>query len=153
MVVHNISAFDLTRMAYEATRNNLYDAAIERFEHLVKKSEEEKESGIEIFEHLYQHKVEPERNKVILNTTKKVHDHKLDKLGQFGQTRRCNQYPFDPELRKKKKFKKKFNPIILRDRATVRVRIYDTDEEQRSQVKIATQLQVDQLCRGGQLRV
>ena len=148
-----ILAFDLTRFAYEATNKELYDAAVESFEHLVKKAEEEKKSGIESFEHLFKYKVEPERMKILLNTTKKAHDHKLDKQGQFGTLRRCNQYPYDLQLRKKKKFKKGYNPLIIRDRITTKQHTYETKPEKRSLGKIATQLQVDKLCRGGQLRV
>ena len=136
-----ILAFDLTRFAYGSMQNGLYDAAVESFEHLVKKSEEEKKSGIENFDHLFKHKVEPKKMKILLNTAKKAHDHKLDKQGQFGVLRRCNQYPFDPQLRKKKKFKKGYSPVKKRKPKTP------------SEVRIATQLQVDKLCRGDQLRV
>ena len=134
--------------------HELYDAAVEGFEHLVKKSDEETKLGIKSFDLLFNHKVEPERMRILMNTTKKRRDHKLDKQGQFGGLRRCNQYPDDQKLRKKKKFRKGYNPLTLRDRATVKHRLlYGTTPEKISEVKIATQLQVDKLCRGGQLRV
>ena len=154
ITINNILAFDLTHFAYEATKNELYDAAVENFEQLVKKSEEENKLGIESFDLLFKYKVEPERMKILLNTTKKSHDHKLDKQGQFGNMWRCNQYPYDPELRKKKKFKKAYNPEIILDRKTIKHSyLYENKPEKISKVKIATQLQVDKLCRGGQLRV
>jgi hypothetical protein len=149
-----ILAFDLTRFAYEATENELYDAAVESFEHLVKKSEQEKKSGIESIDWLFKHKVEPQKSRILLNTTKKAHDHKLDNQGQYGSQRRCNQYPFDPKLRKKKKFKKGYNPMIILDRLTTQKAIlHETKPEKLAESKIATHLQVDKLCRGGQLRV
>ena len=157
IVINIILAFDLTRLAYQATENELYDAAVENFEQLVKKSEEEKKSGIESFDYLFKHKVEPERMKILLNTTKKVHDDKLDKMGQFGGIRRCNQYPFDPQLRKKKKFNNAYIPLKIRNRVTAKNALNETKPEKLSEVKQVdyrfTQLQVDKLCRGGQLRV
>ena len=110
--------------------------------------------GITTIDHLFQHKVDDQKYKIHLNTTKKVHDDRLDKRGQFSRQRRCNQYPFDPELRKKKKFKKGYNATIITSRGLVKQYMSikgqgpETDE-----FMISTQLQVDKLCRGGQLRV
>ena len=100
----------MTRLAYEGTSNELYDASVSFFELLVEKSLEEVKLGIETISHLYDYQVEPTRYKILLNTTKKLHDDKLDKRGQFGLERRCNQFPFDPQLKKKKKFQLQRRP-------------------------------------------
>ena len=150
-----ISAFDLERIAYEGINNELFDAAVEFLEQLVRKSEEEKKLGIETIDHLFQHKVDVHKYKIHLSTTKKVHDDRLDKRGQFSRQRRCNQYPFDPELRKKKKFKKGYNATLITSRGLVKQYMHSAKVQGpvADEFMISTQLQVDKLCRGGQLRV
>ena len=150
-----ISAFDLERIAYEGIKNELFDAAVEFLEQLVRKSEEEKKLGIETIDHLFQHKVDVHKYKIHLSTTKKVHDDRLDKRGQFSRQRRCNQYPFDPELRKKKKFKKGYNATLITSRGLVKQYMHSAKVQGpvADEFMISTQLQVDKLCRGGQLRV
>ena len=133
---------------------HLYDAAIAFFDVLIPKSIQEKASGIDTIDHLFGHKVDPEHYMILLNTTKKVHDHKLDKKGQFGREWRCNQYPYDPELQKKKKFENKYNATIVLDRATTEYFMSPRRNQKDGEaMQISTQLQVDKLCRGGQLRV
>ena len=147
-------AFDLVRMAYEGVNHELYDAAVAFFELLVVKSLEERNAGIETIGHLYNHKNEVERFQILLNSTKKAHDHKLDKRGQFDRLRRCNQYPYDPELRKKKKFQKEYNATVIRDRQTVKYFFgAQRNDKHEEEIAISTMIQVDKLCRGNQLRV
>ena len=147
-------AFDLVRLAFMGINEHLYDAAIAFFDVLIPKSIQEKASGIETIDHLFGHKVDPEHYMILLNTTKKVHDHKLDKKGQFGREWRCNQYPYDPELQKKKKFENKYNATIVLNRATTKYFMSPRRNQKDGEaMQISTQLQVDKLCRGGQLRV
>ena len=40
-----------------------------------------------------------------IQTSKKIHDHYLDKSGVVGVGHRCNRLPFDSKLRKKKKYR------------------------------------------------
>ena len=152
-----IAAFDLERMADSAIANQLFDAAVVFLEKLVKKSEEEINIGILRMDNLFHHKVELQKYRVHLNATKKEHDYWLDKRGQYGIERRCNQYPFDPVLRKKKKFKKGYNATLINSRRLVKYFNMAINEKgnttKMDEYQISTQLQVDKLCRGGQLRV
>ena len=143
----------MTRLAYEGNNNKLYDAATAFFELLVQKSTEEQKLGIQTISHLFDHKVEPRRNKILMDSVKKVHDHELDKHGQFGQQRRCNQYPFDEKLRKKKKFKEGYNYTKILDRKAMEIFFDKKTQKSTIDHKISTQIQVDKLCRGTQLRV
>ena len=89
----------------EGSREGLYDAATAFCEALVQTSSEEEKLGTDL-SHLWNDTITSKRAKILLKSAQKVHDHKLDKQGQFGLLRRCNKYPFDPKLRKKKKYKK-----------------------------------------------
>ena len=83
-----------------------------------------------------------------------MHDNRLDNKGQFGLLRRCNQYPFDPKLRKKKKFRQEYNATVILDRKTLNYFFHPKRHETKgTERRISTQLQVDKLCRGTQLRV
>ena len=146
--INSISAFDLERMAYQGIKNKLYDAAVEFLEKLVEKAEKERKLGITSIDYLFNHKVDDQTYKTHLKVTKKIHDDLLDRKGQFSIQRRCNQYPFDPELRKKKKFKRGYNATSILTRKAMSS--FSDDPEK---YRISTQLQVDKLCRGGQLRV
>ena len=147
----------MERISYSGINHQLYDAAVEFLEKLVKKSEEEINIGITGIDHLFGYKVQLQHYKIHLNTTKKVHDDFLDKRGQYSRQRRCNQYPFDPVMRKKKKFKKGYNATVINSRRLVKyfnMAINKNGEnEKMDEYQISTQLQVDKLCRGGQLRV
>ena len=149
-----VLGFDLTRISAEASNEQLYDAATAFFEQLVKKSGEEQRLGTDL-SHLWNETFTPERAQILLNTARKIHDHKLDKQGQFGALRQCNQYPFDPKLRKKKKFRREYNYTKILDRKTQLY--YDINFRKNDTVKaiqkISTKLQVRKLCRGGHLRV
>ena len=136
-------------MAYQGINNKLFDAAVEFLEKLIEKAEKERKVGITSIDYLFNHKVDDQAYKTHLKVTKKVHDDMLDKKGQFSNHRRCNQYPFDPELRKKKKFKRGYNATSILTRKAIRSLRSDNPEK----YQISTQLQVDKLCRGGQLRV
>ena len=147
--INSISAFDLERIAYQGINNKLFDAAVEFLEKLVEKAEKEKKMGITSIDFLFKHKVDDQAYKTHMKVIKKIHDDMLDRQGQFSINRRCNQYPFDPELRKKKKFKRGYNATIILTRKAMRSLKSDNPEK----YQISTQLQVDKLCRGGQLRV
>ena len=107
--------------------------------------------------HLFGHKVELQHYIKRLNTTKKIHDDRLDKRGQYSRERRCHQYPFDPMLRKKKKFQKGYNATLINTRSAVKYFTMEMNKNRNTkkmdEYEISTQLQVDKLCRGGQLRV
>ena len=149
-----IVAFDLERMADSAFENLLFDAAVKFLEELVKKSEDEINSGILKMDNLFNHKVDLQKYRMHLNTTKKVHDDWLDKRGQYGIKRRCNKYPFDSRLRKKKKFRKNHNAPVINSRKEIeRYATLKGQADRNVEYQIATQLQVDKLCRGSQLRV
>ena len=147
----------MERISYSGINHQLYDAAVEFLEKLVTKSREEIKLGFKSMDHLFGHKVQLQHYKVHLNTTKKVHDDFLDKRGQYSRQRRCNQYPFDPVLRKKKKFKKGYNATLINSRRLVKYFNMAINEKgnttKMDEYQISTQLQVDKLCRGGQLRV
>ena len=141
-------------MAGSAIENELFDAAVEFLEELVKTSEQEINLGISSVNDLFHHKVELQKYRINLKTTKKVHDGWLDKRGQYGIERRCNQYPFDSRLRKKKKFRKNYNAPVINSRKEIKR--YATLIERSDKIDeyhISTQLQVDKLCRGSQLQV
>ena len=146
--------FDLTRIMVEGSREGLYDAATAFCEALVQTSSEEEKLGTDL-SHLWNDTITPQRAKILLKSAQKVHDHKLDKQGQFGQLRRCNKYPFDPKLRKKKKYQKDYYYTKIVDRATqwYYERAEVGNETAKKELKISTGLQVDTPCRGGQLRV
>jgi len=146
--VLKLNSFDLERMAYQGINNKLFDAAVEFLEKLIEKAGKERKVGITSIDYLFNHKVDDQAYKTHLKVTKKVHDDMLDKKGQFSNHRRCNQYPFDPELRKKKKFKRGYNATSILTRKAIRSLRSDNPEK----FQISTQLQVDKLCRGGQLR-
>jgi len=151
--VLKLNSFDLERIAYQGINHQLYDAAVEFLEKLVEKSDEEKKLGIKTIDHLFNHKVDSQKYKTHLSTTKKVHDDRLDKRGQFSRNRRCNQYPFDPELRKKKKFKKGYNATLIDTRSKAKSYMgLKGQSEKMDEYEINTQIQVDKLCRGGQMR-
>ena len=144
----------MERIAYQGINHQLYDAAVEFLEKLVEKSDEERKLGIKSIDHLFNHKVDSQKYKTHLITTKKVHDDRLDKRGQFSRNRRCNQYPFDPELRKKKKFKKGYNATLIDTRSKAKSYMgLKGQSEKMDEYEINTQIQVDKLCRGGQMRV
>ena len=141
-------------MAGSAIENELFDAAVEFLEQLVKKAEQEINFGITSMDDLFHHKVELQNYKIHLNTTKKIHDDWLDKRGQYGIERRCNQYPFDSRLKKKKKFRKNYNAPIINSRKEIkRYATLIGRSDKIDKYHISTQLQVDKLCRGSQLQV
>ena len=135
--------------------HSMYGVSAGFFEVLVQKSIAEKTLGTDS-SHIYNYKAQPQIAKSQLMAIQKIHDHTLDKRGQFnGMQRRLNQYPFDPELRKKRKFWKELNATMILDRETLQYydRTSKHNETNRQTYQISTQLQVDKLCRGGQLRV
>ena len=69
---------------------------------------------------------------------------------------RTHQYPFDKKLRKKKKFKKVFQleePILSREKLEVYESKAEHDTEVKAKLNFIGEVQMDDLCRGKQLRV
>ena len=69
---------------------------------------------------------------------------------------RCHQFPFDKKLKKKKKFKKGFkleNPIIGRNLTQSTIQVAEKDSNANQQLTFKSEVQMDFLCRGQQLRV
>ncbi len=86
----------------------------------------------------------------------KVHDHYLNTRGMMGRLYRTHQYPYDKKLRKKKKFKKGFQleePVLTREKLEEAVVKSEHSTEEAQKLNFASEVQMDQLCRGNQLRV
>ena len=69
---------------------------------------------------------------------------------------RCHQYPYDKKLRKKKKFKKAFKleePVLNRADTEMMHAAARNNEEVGTKLSFASEVQMDDLCRGKQLRV
>ena len=63
-------------------------------------------------------------------------------------------YYFHSRLRKKKKFRKNHNALVINSRKEIeRYATLKGQADRDDEYQIATQLQVDKLCRGSQLRV
>jgi len=90
------------------------------------------------------------------NNYYKVHDHWLDRRGMKGRLYRTHQYPYDAKLRKKKKFRKAFKleePILSRERTERMQARMEADNEVYAEWNFKSEVQLDELCRGKQLRV
>ena len=104
---------------------------------------------------MWDFKTSSQKASELVQTAHKVHDDQLVKNGQYGIQQRCNQYPFDPKIRRLKKFRSQYNVTSVLDRDRLQ---YFMRKELETQTidrdfKIATQIQADRLCRGAQLRV
>lgn len=69
---------------------------------------------------------------------------------------RCHQYPFDKKLKKKKKFKKGFkleDPILGRELTQSTIADAEKDSNANQKLNFKSEVQMDSLCRGQQLRV
>ena len=150
-----ILAFDLHVLAVQASNNELYDASAAFFELLLRQTENEEKLGKLNYSHLWNFKITVQRAEQLVKLAYKVHDEKLIKRGQYGRKHRCNKHPFDPNVKKKKRYRDPANVTTILDRETLdylvlvkeRKPIVDID------FQISTTMQVDKLCRGTQLRV
>lgn len=73
-----------------------------------------------------------------------------------GRSHRTHQYPYDSKLKKKKKFKKGFvleDPVLGRQKLEQYQAKSETNDEYHSKLSFASEVQMDDLCRGKQLRV
>ena len=74
----------------------------------------------------------------------------------MGRLHRTHQFPYDKKLRKKKKFKKGFKleePLLERTKLEAALEKAERSQEESNRVNFVSEVQMDQLCRGKQLRV
>lgn len=148
-----VNSFDLSRMALEASAHGLYDASAAFLEEATKKAALEAKEKIDL-SHLFGYNLTLKELQHMTTTAKKVHDEILVKRGMKSSHHRTFQYPFDPKLKKKKKFSKVKEMEIILDRAGWADLETKSQKDEDAKVKfiITQENQRDKLCRGQQLR-
>lgn len=142
-------------MGKEAGENGLHDSSCDMLEAAVELAEAEIAANVD-FSWLFEPVQSPEVLRKVTDTAKKVHDHHLDKRGMKSRTHRSHQYPYDKKLRKKKKFKKAFSleePILSREKLEFYQNKAQDNDDYSAKLNFASEVQMDELCRGKQLRV
>ena len=144
-------------MSIEASANGLLDAACDTMEAAVTLAKEEESRGEKI-KFKYEHegkRITSEILEKLMKTARKVHDHYLDTKGMKSRAHRAHQLPFDKKLKKKKKFKKGFkleNPILGRDTYYKFHNLAERDQNANHELNFKSEVQMDELCRGAQIR-
>ena len=166
-------AFDIYTMASQAGINGQYHAAVAFQELLLKQFEKNVTTKVIHYNHFEENKITHLRAKYLLNVAKAQHDNALLNKGQYGKYHTCNSRPFSSKLEEKHFSEIPLNVTVILDRDTLfSYKPYDREERvlrERKQwtepydpldvpdlfrVYIAAQkYQIDELCKGNQIRV
>ena len=167
-----IEAFDIHTIADQASAYGHYFSAVVFYELLIKQLMYEEKFGKLQYTYFGEPKISLEEATSLLRKTKRMHDSSMIQKGQHGKFYHCNSYPFDTKMRAKfdSKWKHQNNDFVL-DRDTLfslkpndskqrrelgrkkwaEVKKYDQEESTR--LFTATNIQMDILCNGTQMRV
>jgi len=134
---------ELMQIGINAVNDRYYDTGVQWLQ-----------MSLEMAERRFKKKKEwPKELKYLRNhvkNAKQIHDHNLDNKGAIGSSWRCNKVPFDPKLRKKKKYK-----AALKEKSVKRVEkdhmLYPLYQEPEHKLKLRDNF--NQMCKGVEFRV